>query len=348
MKALNVLHIGEHMEITQDIKKELSNPIVKPDNKAADKSSQSTDFDKTLKAFITPDGANKVSEEDLFSALVQERIKKEKGDDALKAFQEIFKTSKESMRKPDGFIPMEDATKDALRKFQASGKLTVDEANKIYSQAFDGAQLDANTEALYDGRGGKNDPTIAVATMEQALMGSRVKLGKFDSGETKVKMRNLLEPSNGKGSAPTGGAGDAGFLFKPESEKDKKLVVLLPQKLAGLVTGVRLMSPSGDLLEAGSYSGNGNGGRDHYRFSKAGGEYPDGLTVEATLKSGEVVRYKIAETSERFEGDATNATPSSPNSPSTGGTGSASPSNSSGGSVGTSSGNSSQNGNVPL
>lgn len=342
MKALNVLHKGEHMEITQDIKKELSNPIVKPDNKAADKSSQSTDFDKTLKAFITPDGANKVSEEDLFSALVQERIKKEKGDDALKAFQEMLKTSKESMRKPDGFIPMEDATKDALLKFQAAGKLTVDEANKIYSQAFDGAQLDANTEALYDGRGGKNDPTIAVATMEQALMGSRVKVGKFDSGETKVKMRNLLEPSNGKVSAPTGAAGDAGFLFKPESEKDKKLVVLLPPKLAGLVTGVRLMSPSGDLLEAGNYSGNGNGGRDHYRFSKAGGEYPDGLTVEATLKSGEVVRYKIAETSERFEGEAANSTPSS------GGSGNTAPSNSSGGSAGTSSGNSSQNANVPL
>jgi hypothetical protein len=348
MKALKVLYTGEHMEITQDIKKEQLNPIVKTDNKASDKTSQSTDFDKTLKAFITPDGANKVSEEDLFSALVQERIKKEKGDDALKGFQEILKTSKDSMRKPDGFVPMEDATKDALLKFQAAGKLTVEEANKIYSQAFDGAQLDANTEALYDGRGGKNDPTIAVATMEQALMGSRVKIGKFDSGETKVKMRNLLEPSNGKGSAPAGGAGDTGFLFKPESEKDKKLVVLLPPKLAGLISSVRLMSPSGDLLEAGNFSGNGNGGRDHYRFSKAGGEYPDGLTVEATLKSGEVVRYKIAETSERFEDGTTTPSPTSPASPSSGGTTSGSPSNSSGGSSGTSSGDTSQSANVPL
>jgi hypothetical protein len=334
------------MESTANITKTSTNQEVKTQSKTPESSSQTAEFDTTLKGFLAPDAANKVSEEDLFSALVQERIKKEKGAGALKEFQGLLKTSKDALRKPDGFTPVEDATNDALKKFQAAGKISLEEANTIYSQAFAGAQLDSNTEALYDNRGGKNDPTVAVATMEQALIGSRLKIGKFDAGTEKVKMRNLLEPSAGAGSAAAGGAAGAGLLFKPVSEKDKKLVVILPQKLAGLVSSVRLMSPTGELLEAGNYSGNGNGGRDHYRFSKPGGEYPDGLTVEATLRTGEVVRYKIAETSERTEaGQASSSTsPSTPPS----GAGSTSSGSSTTGTSGSTTGTSPQNENIPL
>jgi hypothetical protein len=68
-----------------------------------------------------------------------------------------------------------------------------------------------------------------------------------------------------------------------------------------MVKGVTLVGPNGEVLEKGRYTGNGNGGRDHFRFSKSGGRYPDGLTVQVTLMNDEVVRYIIRETSERNE-----------------------------------------------
>jgi hypothetical protein len=305
------------METVQSTTKTTSNQTVTAPKDDKKSSSSATAFDATLKGLMKPDGANKVSEEDLFSALIQERIKKEKGDDALKAFQELLATTKQSMAKSDGYIPVEDATKAALIKFQTQGKLTAEEADKMYSQSFAAAQLDGNTEVLFDNRGGPNDPTIAVATIEQALMGSRVKIEKFDSGAEKAPLRSLLEPSTGKSALTGVTAGADGFLWKPESEKDKKLVVLLPPRLSGMVANVRLMGPSGEELETGRYSGNGNGGREHFRFSRAGGSYPDGLTVEAKLTTGEIVRFNIGETSSRSDNaQATSAKPAAPTTPS--------------------------------
>jgi len=289
------------MESIQSTTRTTSNQIVtKP--KDDKKGSENSAFDMTLKGLMKPDGANKVSEEDLFSALIQERIKKEKGEDALKAFQELLATTKQSMQKPDGYIPVEDATKAALINFQTSGKLTAEEADTMYSEAFAAAQLDGNSEVLFDNRGGPNDPTIAVATMEQALMGSRVKIEKFDSGAEKAPLRSLLEPSASKAALTGVTPGADGFLWKPESEKDKKLVVLLPPRLSGMVANVRLMGPNGEEIETGRYSGNGNGGREHFRFSRAGGSYPDGLSVEVKLSNGETVRFGVGETSARSDG----------------------------------------------
>jgi hypothetical protein len=289
------------MESIQSTNKTLSNQTVTQPKDEKKSSSSDSAFDVTLKGLMKPDGANKVSEEDLFSALIQERIKKEKGEDALKAFQELLATTKQSMTKPDGYVPVEDATKAALLSFQNSGKVSAEQADEMYSQAFAAAQLDGNAEALFDNRGGPNDPTIAVATMEQALMGSRVKIEKFDSGAEKAPLRSLLEPSSGKSALTGVTPGSDGFLWKPESEKDKKLVVLLPPRLSGMVANVRLMGPSGEEIETGRYSGNGNGGREHFRFSRAGGSYPDGLTVEVKHSNGETVRFGIGETSARSD-----------------------------------------------
>lgn len=278
-----------------------------PQNSETGKESE---FDKTLRLLVRPDQANQVSEEDLFSALVQERIKKLKGDDTLKEFQTLLQSSSQAMVKPDGFIPAEDATKAALVQFRDAGKLTEEEANAIYSQAFAGAQLDENKDVLFDSRGGKGDPTIAVATLEQALLSSRVMIEDFDSGKKKAPERKVEEASNGKVGAAGSGtvtSGDTGFLFKPVSDSDGKLAILLPPRLTGLAQSVRLLSPSGDTLEVGRYTGNGNGGREHFRFTKPGAGYPDGLTVEVTLQGGSVVRYVIEETSARNEGGSSGA-----------------------------------------
>jgi hypothetical protein len=288
-----------------------SNQPVVPSTGEAPKpleSGKESEFDKTLRSLAGPNQANKISEEDLFSLLAQERIRKLKGEQALKEFQAMLQTSQTAMKKPDGFIPVEDATKAALVQFRGAGKLTAEETDSIYSQAFAGAQLDSNTDALFDSRGGKGDPTIAVASLEQALLSSRVTIEEYNSGKKTAPKRRIEEASNGKStvagaSATTGG--DTGFLFKPVSDSDGKLAILLPPRLTGLAASVRLLSPSGDILESGRYSGNGNGGREHFRFNKPGGGYPDGLAVEVALKGGEIVRYIIEETSERNEGGST-------------------------------------------
>jgi hypothetical protein len=62
-----------------------------------------------------------------------------------------------------------------------------------------------------------------------------------------------------------------------------------------------LVGPDGSVIEDGRYSGLGNGGREHFRFSKAGSEYPDSLTVEVLLTSGETMKYLIPQSEERHE-----------------------------------------------
>jgi hypothetical protein len=284
----------------------------------------SGEFDSTLKALLSPDKANKISEEELFSGLVQERIKKTKGEAGLTDFKTIFESAKNRLRKADGFVPFEDATKEALKEFRDTGKITKDEADSIYSQAFAGARLDQNTNALYDNRGGPNDPTMAVAEMEQALLLSGAIIGKLDAGSETVATRSLDEPSNAATNSTTNSsanhseAGSSGFLFKPVSDSDGKLAVLLPPNLAGLVQSVSLVGANGEVIESGRYAGNGNGGRDHYRFTKPGGQYSDGLSVIATLTNGQLVKYIINETSQRTENIEPSNQGSSSNSGSTG------------------------------
>lgn len=94
----------------------------------------------------------------------------------------------------------------------------------------------------------------------------------------------------------------AGFLWKPESDKNRKLAILLPPNLAGKVAEVIVLSPDGKrTLQRGKYSGVGNGAREHYRFSKAGSEFPDGSIVVIKLKNGTTKHMVIKETSARLE-----------------------------------------------
>ena len=94
----------------------------------------------------------------------------------------------------------------------------------------------------------------------------------------------------------------AGFLWKPVSDKNAKLAILLPPGLSGQVAEVVILSPDGKrTLQRGKYSGVGNGDREHYRFSKAGGEFPDGSIVVIKLKDGTTKHMVIKETSARLE-----------------------------------------------
>ena len=97
------------------------------------------------------------------------------------------------------------------------------------------------------------------------------------------------------------GGGSSGFLFKPVSDSNGKLVVLAPSELTGNVESIVLKDSTGSVLDEGVFSGVGNGEREHFRFSKAGGDYPDNLVVEIRLKDGSVKTFDIADPSQRVE-----------------------------------------------
>jgi hypothetical protein len=92
------------------------------------------------------------------------------------------------------------------------------------------------------------------------------------------------------------------FLWKPASDKDGKLAILLPSRLTGKIKSVAILSPDKTkILAKGKYSGVGNGNREHFRFSKAGNSYPDNAIVMITMKDGKTYNVKVKETSDRYE-----------------------------------------------
>lgn len=84
----------------------------------------------------------------------------------------------------------------------------------------------------------------------------------------------------------------SGFLWKPVSDNDRKLVVLLPSSFANKVNSVTVNG------ERGRFSSIANGGRPHYRFSKPGSGYGRSATVVVNSRFGKYV-YRISNTSTR-------------------------------------------------
>src|SRR5262249_54882642 len=94
------------------------------------------DFETYLQGLLSPDAENNVSEEELFSGVISERLKTEKGDDLADKYNSLLQTKKTEMTKSDGYIPYEDAAKAALRQMRDEGDLSKDDADKIYSESF--------------------------------------------------------------------------------------------------------------------------------------------------------------------------------------------------------------------
>lgn len=74
-----------------------------------------------------------------------------------------------------------------------------------------------------------------------------------------------------------------GIVWKPVSEGDHKLVVLIPRNYGHV--GVAVLSPDGKLIEEGRYVGRTNGNRPTYRFSRQGRGYPNGSLLRVGSKT---------------------------------------------------------------
>ena len=277
------------------------------------------DFSAYIKKALGGDAKTQVSEEELFAALIEQKLHAE--DPAAAEFFAAEKAKlSASMAKPDGYVPVEDVAAAALRATVAAGKIDKTKAETINGAAFAGAQLDSNLDALYDDRGGENDPTIAVAQMEAALLALRTSMEKIEKGETTIAPRDLNTPSNQKPSAGgasaapgTGGSsamsgsqkldGSGGFLWKPESDSNGNLVVLLPSDLNDAVSKVEIYSSlpptEANRLGGSKFSGIANGDRGHYRFEKPGAEYGDNVYVVVTKNDGDTVSWLIEDAAKR-------------------------------------------------
>ena len=269
-----------------------------------------SDFAAIMGEFLGADPASNVSEEDLFAAIIQERIKGLKGDEALAKFNEAFQAEKASRTRPDGFVPVEEAARAALGQLKQDGTLSAEEADKIHAEAFGAAQLDSDAEHLWDSRGGENDPTMAVQKMEAALLAAKAMLDKYTSGEAAAPdkpLEGVYDLAAHSGATVSGSGegnpsdGAEGFLYKPVSDSSGNLVVLLPSSYTGNIAGVVLKDEAGAELGEGTYGGVGNGGREHFRFPQPGGEYPSNLTVEVRFKDGSIQTYLIADSSQRYD-----------------------------------------------
>lgn len=81
------------------------------------------------------------------------------------------------------------------------------------------------------------------------------------------------------------------IVWKPISEGDHNLVVLLPQNFGS--PNLFILDDQGNRLEQGRYVGLTNGGRATYRFSKPGHGYPYTCFLQVGDTKYEVIRPDI-------------------------------------------------------
>lgn len=99
-----------------------------------------------------------------------------------------------------------------------------------------------------------------------------------------------LPTSSNKANLVPGETG--GFLWKPISESNSKLVVLLPQSYNdGKVQLCYVLDSGNNIVETGVYSGDHNGDRPHYRFSKPGAQFGNNVTVIAEIAATGAKHY---------------------------------------------------------
>lgn len=85
-----------------------------------------------------------------------------------------------------------------------------------------------------------------------------------------------------------------GFVWKPISESDRNLVVLLPPQYRGRVGETYLADSAGNVIEVGWFSGDDiNGNRPHFRWTRPGAAYGTDLYVVTDVTDTGAVHWHI-------------------------------------------------------
>ncbi len=296
----------------------VSDPLATKDPSAESGIKVSGEFSDFIKSALGGDGKKEVSEEELFSGLLEYGLSGV-SKDASKFYAEEKIKLLTSMRKPNGNVSHEEVAIMALSETVNKGLVTKSAAEKINGEAFKGAQLDANMDSLFDHIGSDTDLTKAVASLDDALIKAKTFMDSADkstaearpleSGATGRASSTISTIESRSSSVSVGGTQNmsigGGFVWKPISESDKKLAVVLPEVLANIVSKVEIHSslpPSeATKIAEGRFAGNANGGRPHFRFEKAGGAYGDDLHLVAYKNDGTTLSWDIKDGSKRYD-----------------------------------------------
>ncbi len=287
--------IGESRKTEIKAKRVATKKITK---KTTGKIEGEKDSKTQLSTPVSADKNGNINEEQLQSAIVQYLLGKKDSKLGKAYLQELSKSLA-------GGKPLAGAVKAALKSLVQKGLITEAQAEEINGMSFDFAQLDNNLSALYDSKGSAGDDSIAIMEMEKAVskaMSSINEASSLDQASSRSleAISNSVSINNSSSSSNNGN----GFLWKPISESNGNLVVLFPPNLTGNISSAGIytsLPPSYEnLVEKGSFSGdNHNGGRAHFRFSKPGGAYPDGVYVVAQLNNGQSATFEIDNSSSR-------------------------------------------------
>lgn len=207
-----------------------------------------------------------VNEEQLFASILHNRIASTKGEGLARQFDTMLTTKLVEHTRADGVVFVEDAARAVLREMAGSGLLTMAEAETIHGQAFQAAQLDDDTTALYDSLGATSSTAVTATAIEKAL----AMLLKFDSGE--------LPPAKLS-------------LSYEQSQTDQTI------SAAGLTATSAAMAassvtPVSGYSRSAEYTSNGvaNGGRQYWRIPQSGPKFGKQLT--AVFADGHTVVVK--------------------------------------------------------
>ncbi len=138
----------------------------------------------------------------------------------------------------------------------------------------------------------KSDPELAA--MLEKLLG--------EDGEKKDEKKAEAAKEAQKAGGADDGAPSEVFLWKPVSDSDGKLAILLPSSLDAQSVSVSGPNFNETVNAGGRQGGRGNGQREHFRFSKPGTDMQGPVQVTVQLTGGGTKTISISNPAKRNEG----------------------------------------------
>ena len=264
----------------------------------------SNSFQDILDQMLSADNEGQVNEEQVFAALINERLTSLKGSEAAEEFETRYQTQQKEFQRADGYIFLEDAARAALESMSDDGILTLEEAETVHGQAFQGAQLDGDKNALYDSFGS----TMAVAMIEMAIQSAESSITEFDEGTATAgrlafDMQDMPAQTASAESGALSLTSDSysdGLIWKPSSDTNGDVAIILDSYLKNNIDSVTLLDSTGKILEEKGVVKVDDRDRSILFFNRPGDEYPDDLTVRVSLKDGDAVQYLVSNPSDRL------------------------------------------------
>ncbi|MEZ4752874.1 MAG: hypothetical protein R3A13_00980 [Bdellovibrionota bacterium] len=261
----------------------------------------------------------RVNETEMYAAYVHNKLSSS-NPELAKQFMTKLQEQTLSYKENRGEHLFYKASDQVMRTFVREKQLKKKEYKTIKYEAFGKSQFDsdrtqisaAKLETLKDGDTAVRAVKTALAKANENKSASDPEFQVWRAHEASISRQKWKEKKRA-GLLGTRGANhvDAtgktqgipdGFLWKPESDSDGRLVVLLPKNWTGKAAEVKILSPDGKkLIETGRYTSIANGFRQHYRFNKSGGGYPNNATVQVTFTDGSITNIKIGSSGNRNE-----------------------------------------------